>query len=337
MLCTLILIMIASLLLHACTKSFYSLKEPPRDPLLGVSVGNGSLNASFNLAYNLTFPVNLSDPQINWSLLNTNFTAFITQKYIDYNITAYGQDNSTPCYILTNNGSSDIVVRVKVSTNSTDYSIYIVEGNNNITGSPSITLTTAFQNFVNLTVTETVVVNETNVQLVYNTTKNLDKRQLKNNTIVLFNTSSGVVINESHYTVNIGTGEITLDNETLYDNGVNVTDEANVLLQIGFAESFANHNLKHSNITIFNSTDILPSTNYSIDYEAGTITLNTGMTAWDGQSVSANYTYYPSVNVSANYTYYLGESKNVSCWGDYINFTLNNTADITITWNLTVI
>ena len=132
-----------------------SCKLKPEQELLGISMGNGSLNTSFNLDYDLTFPINISDSQINWSLLDVNFTKFILQNYTDYNISAYGQSNDTPCYVLTNNGTENITVVVKMSSNSSEYAIHLRQGNNNITGKPSVTLTTSFQDFVNLTINET--------------------------------------------------------------------------------------------------------------------------------------------------------------------------------------
>jgi len=235
--------------------------KPEPDYLFGVSVGNGSLNASFNLDYELTFPVNLSDSQINWSLLNVNFTRFMLQDYTDHNISAYGQSNDTPCYVLTNNGTENITVRVKVSATNTSYPVYLVAGNNNISGSPKITLTTSFQEFTNLSMNLTRVVNETNILLINNTPSSLDNNIIKPGSIALYNTTSGEVIS---------------------------------------------------------------SINYTVDYGVGTVTY-----------LGAKYN---NTNVSGNYTYRSwGETINVSCFGDYVNVTLNSTFDFNITWNLTVI
>jgi len=124
----------------------------PKPELLGVSSGNGSLNTSQEIS-EIYYPMNISN--LNLSLLDTNFTAFITQTFTQYNTSAYGQSNTTPCYRLTNNGTRNITVRVRATANSTAYVQRLIVGNDNITGSPSLTLTTSFQDFMNLTINET--------------------------------------------------------------------------------------------------------------------------------------------------------------------------------------
>jgi len=166
----LLIIIMAGVLLNSCEKADFP---------LGISAGNGSLNASQELS-EIYYPVNISN--LNLSLLDTNFTAFITQTFTQFNTSAYGQGNTAPCYRLTNNGTRNITVRVRATANSTTYIQKLVVGNDNITGSPSLTLTTSFQDFFNLTINETknvscfgdynnAVLNETfNTSIVWNLT-----------------------------------------------------------------------------------------------------------------------------------------------------------------------
>lgn len=276
------------------------------------------------------FPVNTS--LLNYSFFNSSFANFSRQNIRQENLSAYGQSNSSACYVLIANSTRNVSVSARVINYNSSYPIFLTLGFNN-RNSTKYFLNTTFVNISIIRVFTSRVVNES-FTWEYNTTVRLNKSFIANLSVT---NSSGGFINSSFYNSNLTMATITPTSTSNFTN-IKTRNSDIIRLRVGRTIPLIKDNIKNGTFLLFNTTQVLNNQsvfNYTLNLMNGSIRANS--VNLNNSVVYANYSYYEAQTFKASYEYSESALLNISCFGSYINVPLNATYNSSIEFNFTEI
>ena len=124
--------------------------------------------------------------------------------------------------------------------------------------------------------------------------------------VVVFDVHTGTSLGAGNYSADYQAGNITL---SAYQE-ISVVNETNLLLTNASGGDNLTYNdvgIKEDSVVLFNTSSgaVVPSGDYTVNYDNGNIVLVNDSSPYNGVNVSANYTYYnDSWPVGVNYSWY---------------------------------